>query len=216
MPNATAPAGPAETPPGSEDQAIRTRMRELMRRLLRDGQIDTEGVRDVVQAVTRGTTLERAPIADQVRAEFPGTVRRLEAALATSADATHRALELIANRGNDVTDNDIKGALASLAKLQEDCLAASNSLAAAARGNLRRELDELAVHAQNVGAETSVRLAAMMNEFASGLGTLYRETAVPGFETARGLSVRMALLTSGIMAGVADALSEQTGPKKPK
>lgn len=216
MPNATAPAGPAETPTGGEDQAIRARMRELMSRLLRDGHIDTEGVRDVVQAVTRGMTSERAPTADQARAELPGTVRRLDAALATSAEATHRALELIANRGNDVTDNDIKGALASIAKLQEDCLAASNCLADAARGNLRRELDQLAVHAQNIGAESSVRLAAMMNEFASGLGALYRDTAVPGLETARGLSVRMALLTSGIIAGVADALSEQSGPNKPK
>jgi hypothetical protein len=216
MPNATAPEGSAETSTGGEDQAIRARMRELTRRLLRDGQIDTEGVRDVMQAVTRGGASETASTAEQVRAELPREARRLDAALAASAAATHRALQLIAERGNDVTDNDIKGALVDLTKLQKDCLATSTYLAAAARGNLRRELDQLVVQAQNVGAESSAQLAATINEFTSGLSTLYRETAAPGLETARGFSVRMALLTSGIIAGVADALSEQRGPTKPK
>jgi hypothetical protein len=213
MSNASAPAGRPSTV--GEDQAIRERMRELMSRLLREGRIDTEGMRDVMRAVT-GTTSDTATAAGQARADLLGAVRSLDAELVTSAAAAHRALEHIADRGNDVTDNDIKDGLASLAKLQEDCLAASSSLAAAATGNLRRELDQLAAHAQNVGAETSARLAAMMNEVARGLGNLYRETAAPGLESARGLSVRMALLTSGIIAGVADALSEQAGPNKPK
>jgi hypothetical protein len=102
-------------------------------------------------------------------------------------------------------------------KLQEDCLAAVNRVSERASGeNLRRELDQLAAHAQNVGVEASARAGALMNEFASRIAGTYRETATPSLEAARAFSARMALLTSGIIAGVADALSDQSGSKKAK
>jgi hypothetical protein len=50
----------------------------------------------------------------------------------------------------------------------------------------------------------------MMGEFASGIG------ATPGLATMRGASVRMALLASGVLAGVADALRDQTEAKNGK
>ena len=56
----------------------------------------------------------------------------------------------------------------------------------------------------------------MMNEFASRIAGTYRETTVPSLEAARAFSARMALLTSGIIAGVADALSDQSGSRKAK
>jgi hypothetical protein len=78
-------------------------------------------------------------------------------------------------------------------------------------GNLRREMMELAVHAQNVGVETSARVATMLGEIASGMG------ATSGLATTmRGAGVRMALLASGVLAGVADALRDQTEAKKSK
>ena len=209
--------GPPETSPVEEDQVIRNRMRELMSQILRQGQIDTEGVKEVMRAVTGGALSGTAARADASDMEFADMVRRLDAALTVSTEATHRALETVAIRGKDVTDNDIKGALASLMKLQEDCVAAVNVVSARASGeNLRRELDQLAVHAQNVGVEASARAGALMNEFASRLAGTYRETTVPSLEAARAFSARMALLTSGIIAGIADALSDQSGSKKAK
>jgi hypothetical protein len=116
----------------------------------------------------------------------------------------------IASRGKDFTDNDLKEALVSLRKLEEDYMAAANRVAEAMSGNLRREMIELSVHAQNVGVEASARVATMMGEFASGMG------ATPGLATMRGASARMALLASGVLAGVADALRDQTEAKKGK
>jgi hypothetical protein len=102
-------------------------------------------------------------------------------------------------------------------KLQEDCLAAASLVSKRASGkNLRSELNQLSVHAQNVGVEASARAGALMNEFATRITSTYRETAMPSLEAARAFSARMALLTSGIIAGVADALSDQSGSKKEK
>jgi hypothetical protein len=212
-----ASTGPSETSVAEEDQAIRERVRALTSQVLRQGKIDPEGVKEIMRAVTGSAPSATAPSSDASGMEFSVAVRRLDAALGVSAQAAHRALETIAIRGTDVTDNDIKGAHASLMKLQEDCLAAANLVSKRASGeNLRRELDQLAVHAQKVGVEASARAGALMNEFATRITSTYRETAVPSLEAARAFSTRMALLTSGIIAGVADALGDQSGSKKAK
>jgi hypothetical protein len=206
-----------ETSAAEEDQAIRERVRVLTSQILRQGQIDPEGVKEVMRAVTASAPSTTTPTSDASGLEFSVAVRRLDAAIGVSAEAAHRDLESVANRGTDATDNDIKGAHASLMKLQEDCLAAANLVSKRASGeNLRRELDQLAVHAQNVGVEASARAGALMNEFATRITGTYRETAVPSLEAARAFSARMVLLTSGIIAGVADVLSDQSGSKKTK
>jgi hypothetical protein len=216
MPSEAASTAP-ETSAAEEDQAIRERVRVLMSQILRQGQIDPEGVKEVMRAVTGGALSETAPTADASGLEFADAVRRLDAALVVSAEAAHRALETVAVRGKDVTDNDRKAVLAGLMKLQEDCLAAVNVVSERPSGeNLRRELDQLSVHAQNVGIEASARAGALMNDFASRIAGTYRETTVPSLESARAFSARMALLTSGIIAGVADALGDQSGSKKAK
>jgi hypothetical protein len=199
----------------ADDQAIRERVRALMGQFLQQGQMDPEGVREVMQTVTGGVPLSKTP-AEASGMEFTDEVRRLNAALVVSAEAARRALETVANRGNDVTENDVKGALASLMKVQDDCQAAMNRVGERASANLRRELSELAMHAQNVGIEASARASALMNEFASRMAGTYRESAAPSLDAARAFSARMALLTSGIIAGVADALSDQSGSKKAK
>jgi hypothetical protein len=215
MSNQAASTGLPEISAAEQDQAIRERVRTLMGQLLQQGQIDTEGVKEVIRAVAGGAPSGRTDDASGM--EFADAVRQLDAALVVSAEAAHRALETVAIRGKDVSDNDIKNAFASLMKLQKDCLAAVNWVAQRARGgNLRRELDQLAVQAQNVGVEAGARASAFMNEFARGIAGTYRESAVPSLEAARALSARMALLTSGIIAGVADALSDQSGSKKTK
>jgi hypothetical protein len=151
-----------------------------------------------------------AASAVEARELLADAVRRLDEALVKSASATHGALQQLASRGQDFTDNDLKEALVSLRKLEEDYVAAANRLAEEMGRNLRREMMELAGHAQNVGVEASVRVATLMGEFASGMG------ATPGLATMRGASSRMALLASGVLAGVADALRDQTEAKKGK
>jgi hypothetical protein len=127
-----------------------------------------------------------------------------------STGATHRALQQFASRRKDYTDNDLKEALVSLKRLDQDCVAAANRVAEALGSNLRHEMTELAVHAQNVGVEASARVATVMGEFATGMG------ATPGLATMRGASVRVALLASGVLAGIADAPRDQPEAKGSK
>ena len=137
-------------------------------------------------------------------------MRGLDEALLKSASATHDALQQLTSRGKDFTENDLKEVLVRLRKLEEDYVALASLMAEAMTGNLRREMIELVSHARGVGTEASARMAGIMGEFASRMS----EGATSGLDTMRGTGMRMALLASGVLAGVADALRERTEPKK--
>jgi len=190
-----------------EDQAIRERVKGLTSQVLQQGRVDPEAVKDIVRAVIGGSGTEAASAAE-ARERFMEGVRAADEELARSASAAHIALQLLASRGRDFSDNDLKGALASLRDLERDCAAAVSRINDAMSDNLRREMMELATHVQNVGAEASARVATMVSDLAGGVA------AAPGIATVRDASVRMALLASGVFAGVADALRDQARPTK--
>jgi hypothetical protein len=197
----------AASPVTSEDQVIRERVKGLTSQALRQGRIDPEAVRDIVRTVIGGTPGNMAVSGAEARELFADAVRKLDEALVQSASAAHDALRQLATRGKDFTDNDLKDALVSLRTLEQDNAAAASRIAEAMTGNLRHEMLELAAHAQNVGVEASARVASMMEELAGGVG------AASGMAKIRDASVRMALLASGALAGVADALRDQSEAK---
>src|SRR5215213_10902705 len=210
MPEPTTSSGQVSSSTPDEDLAIRQRVRDLTSQVLEQGRVDTGAVADIVRAVT-GRRAAPPQVSDaEAREVFADAVRELDEALQNSANATHAALQQLAARGKDFTTNDLKEALASLRTLEEDYVAAADCIAEAMSGNLRREMTELAGHAQAVGAEASARAAGIMGKFAGRMG----ESATSGLQTMRGTSIRMALLASGVLAGVADALRDRAETRK--
>jgi hypothetical protein len=201
MPEPTGSGRPSAPPTSNEEQAIRDRVRDLTSQVLQQGRIDPEAVREVMRAVTGRATGDVGSGGADPRELLIDEIRKLDEALANSAAATREALERLTARGKDFTDNDLKQALVSLRKLEENSVRAANRIAEALSGNLRREIMDLAAHAQGVGAEASARVVSLMSELAARVGG-----ATSGLDAVRGASVRMALLASGALAGIADAL----------
>lgn len=217
MTESTATAGSAGSSAQSsaDEQAIRERVRDLTAQMLSSGRLDTESVKDVVRAMSGGVA--RAPLDSAAAREMLAeSVRVLDHALQISAQATHEALQTLVTRGADFSDNDLKNAFASLQKLQQDYVAIASRLADASTGNLRRELLDLSQHAQRVGADASVRIAEVMSEFANRIGGSARTVSPPGFDTMRQYGANMTMLTSGMLAGFADALRQQSERNKAK
>jgi len=197
-----------------DEHAIRERVRELTTQMLAGGRLDIEGVKDVVRTMSGG--VPKLPLdGAEAREAFAEAIRGLDEALQASSQATHEALEALAARGKEFSDNDLKNAFASLQKLQQDYVAVADRIADATTGNLRRELVDLSLHAQRVGADVSVRFAQVMSEFANRIGS-YRAGSVPGIDSVRQYGANMTLLTSGLLAGFADALRQQSENKKAK
>ena len=117
----------AASPVTTEDQVIRERVKGLTSQALQRGRIDPEAVKDIVRTVMGGAPDSMA-VGVQARELFVDAVRKLDEALVKSASATHGALQQLASRGQDFTDNDLKEALVSLRKLEEDYVAVANRL----------------------------------------------------------------------------------------
>jgi hypothetical protein len=214
MTDPAAPAGDAASSTQADEQAIRERVRELTSQVLAGGRLDTDGVKEVVRAMGGGAVFPPTMDSAQAREAFAEAVRGFDQTLQSSAQAAHEALQTLAARGKDFSDNDLKNAFAALQKLQEDYVATANHIADATTGNIRRELVDLALHAQRVGADASVRIAQVMSEFANRMSGSYRGRATSGIQSAREYGANMTLLTSGLLAGFADALRQQSEAKK--
>jgi hypothetical protein len=206
------PASPATPPSTPEDQAIRERARLLTAQVLQQGRVDPEGMRELVRALTGSSAAEAATPTAVAPQAFAEDVRSLNAALAQSAIAANVTLERLAARGADFTDNDLKDALLSLRKMEQDYVALVGRLGTAISSTLRRELADLAASAQSAGADAGSRVAGLMGEFANRIS----ESAATGVRTARGAGVNVAQLASGVFAGVADALRERSEKKPDK
>jgi len=199
-----------------DEQAIRERVRDLTAQMLSTGRLDGEGIKEVVRAMGIGSAPAPAIDDEQARAAFASAVAVLDEALQRSAQAVHESLAVLAARGKDFSDNDLKNAFASLQQLQHDYVAAANRIADATSGNIRRELVDLALHAQRVGAEAGVRVAQLMSEFANRIGGTTRGRTASGLQAARDYGANMTLATSGLLAGFADALRQQAEANKAK
>jgi hypothetical protein len=182
----------------------------LTTQVLQQGRADPDAIREVASAVLGRTSGGAAPAGAKARELFAEAVTQFDDALVKSAAATHDALQQLASREQDFTDNDLKAALVSLRKLDEDCVALSKRLAGALNVNLRREMTEIAAHAQNLGVEASARAASMMGDFTSNM------SAGSGLATVRGAGANIAMLASGVLAGIADALRANTEAKEGK
>jgi hypothetical protein len=217
MTDPTAPAGNAASVPPeaqSEEQLIRERVRELTAQMLAGGRLDTEGVKEVVRAMSGGVSKPPRESA-QSREAFAEAIRGLDETLHASSLATHEALRALVARGSEFSDNDVKNAFAALKDLQQNYVAVANRIADVTTGNLRRELVDLTLHAQRVGADAGVRFAQLLSEFANRIGS-YRAGSARGIDTVRQYGANMTMLTSGLLAGIADALNQQSEIKKAK
>lgn len=213
MTDPTASAGNATSTAGQPDeQMIRERVRDMTAQMLGGGPLDTDGIKEVVRTMSGGAS-KPAFESSQAREAFAEAIRVLDAALHASAEATHVALQSIVTRGRDFSDNDLKNAFAALQNLQKDYVAVANRIADVTTGNLQRELGDLALHAQRVGADVNVRFAQVLSEFANSISS-YRPAAIPGFDSVRQYGANMTMLTSALLAGFADALRQQTAGKK--
>jgi len=197
----------AASPPAAEDKEIRERAKELASQVLQRGRVDPDAVREIVRAVIGGPPGTTAASGADAREIFADAVGELDEALVVSASETHSALQQLASRGKDFSDNDLKEALVSLRRLEQDYAAVANLIGDAMSINLRREMMGLAVSAQNIGVEASARLAGMLGQVAGRIG------ATPGLPTIRDWSARMASVFSGVLAGVADAIRDQSEAK---
>jgi hypothetical protein len=188
---------------------IHRRVHDLTLMALRSRRFNRHEIRDVVRAITEGITLG----ADQSRADLRHTLaegfRGLDEALRTSTEAGQTALRQLVATGRGFSENELKRALADMRKIEEDFLSTVEHVAEGANERVRPELRDILTRARQTGTSTGRQLAGMMSEFAQRFSAASLDMALSGLEVASEFSARFAQAAGGVLAGIADAISEQ-------
>ena len=116
--------------------------------------------------------------------------------------------------GRDLSDTEIKQALATIKKLEDDFLTTASNVAAAASDKVQPELKRALDTARQSGTESGRIAAATMTGLAQRFSVASLDLALAGLETATVVGSRFAQLAGGILSAVADVLAEPR-PKKP-
>jgi hypothetical protein len=185
---------------------IRDKVRELTLLALQSYRFDRHGIRDVVRSVTEGAALGAEKNRTGIRQAMSEALSGLDQALRTSAEAGHTALKQLASTGKDFSDGELKQALANLRRLEEDFLSTVGQVADKASERVQPQLREALSAARRTGTETGKQVATVMSEFAHRFSVASIDATIHGLEAAGEFGQRFALVTSGILAGIAEAL----------
>ena len=185
---------------------IRDRVRDLTLQAIRSRRLDPEEVRQIMSAATEGISLGAEKRGADMRAALADAVKGLDEAFMKSAEAGRLALEELTSHTRDFSENELKQALANMKKMEEDFLATLHQVASTARPVVRTQMDGLLNHMRRSGTDTGMKVASTMSEFAHRMAQAHIDSRVAGLEAAQELSERWAQMTSGFLAGLAEAL----------
>jgi len=194
---------------------IREKVQEITLGALQGRRFDRHSIRDVVRAVTEGAVKGTGSNRAQMREAMSDVLQGLDQAVRVSAKAGHVALKELTATGRAFSDNDLKAALSSLRNIEDDFLGTVNKVADAANAQVRPELREALSEARKTGTATGREVAGTMGDFAQKFTAASFDAALVGLETANEFGQRFALVASGVLGGLAEALRSSKDKKDP-
>jgi hypothetical protein len=198
------------------DVDIRARIHDVTLLALKSRRFDGYGMREVVRAVTEGIALGAEPSRADLRQALSDAFRGMDDALTRSAEAGRVALNQLVATGKDLSDSEIKQALATIKRLEDDFLSTAGQVAAAANEKVGPELGRVIATARVNGTETGKMAASAFTELAFRFSVASLDITLAGMEVAGLVGSRFAQLASGVLGGIGDALAERGSDKKPR
>ena len=185
---------------------IREKVQELTLGALQGRRFDRHSIREVVRAVTEGAVKGTGSNRAQMREAMSEMLHGLDQAVRVSAKAGHVALTELTATGRAFSDSDLKAALSNLRKIEGDFLGTVKQVAESANAQVRPELKEALREAQKTGTATGKEVAHAMGDFAQKFSSASFDAALVGLETANEFGQRFALVASGVLGGLAEAM----------
>lgn len=192
---------------------IRARVQELTLEALQRQRFDRQAMRDVVRAVTEGVAKGAEKGGGDMRQAMSEALKGLDQAMRTSAEAGYTALKQLTASGRSFSDAELKQALASLRKMEDDFLATVEQVADGANARVRPELRATLSTMRHTGTATGKQVAQAMGDFAQKFTSASFDAALTGLERAAEFGQRFSQIASGILGGMAEALRARPAEK---
>ena len=155
---------------------------------------------------TASETVGAARFRTEVRQSLADAFQGLDEALRKATQAGQTALRQIVATGRGFSDNELKAALVSMKRIEDDFLATVAQVADGAGARVQPELRKVLDEARRSGTETGRQVGSILTEFAQRVSVASLDVTLAGLEAAGEFGARFAMLASGVLGGVADAL----------
>ncbi len=159
--------------------------------------------------MTEGVGIGLARRGGEIRTAAADALAGLDEALKKAAEATRLAGEQLLAEGRALTAEDIKPVLDGLKRLEQEWLEAVRRGAERAGERVRQAFADLLTHAQRTGTDTQRAVADTIETLRNRAGPGVRAQVAEGGRAASELARRLALVASGVLAGMAEALQEK-------
>ncbi len=200
---------------GEQAADLRTTVRDMTLRALKSRELSVEEVKSVVRTVSEGLSIGLGKRGGEIKGAASDALAGLDEAVKKSAEATKLAAEQLLSQGKDVTTQDLKPAMEDLRRLEGELLDSVGQAAERAGSRVKEAFTDLLTHARRAGTDTGRVVADTVSSFSNRVAPALKGGAAESTTAARELSKRLALVASGILSGMADALHEKaTGSKK--
>ena len=194
---------------------IRGKVQALTLEALQNRRFDRQSIREVVRAVTEGAVEGAGQNRARIRESMSDVLHGLDQALRVSAEAGRVTINGLAATGRSFSEHDARAALAELRKIEGDFLGTVKQVADSANAKVSPELREALRSAREQGTATGREVALAMGDFAKKFTAASFDAALAGLETAGEVGQRFALVASGVLGGLAEALRSPKDEKGP-
>lgn len=192
---------------------LQSAMRDLTLRALETRTLDLAQVRAVLGAVTEGLSLGLARRGGELKSAAADALAGLDEAVRKSVEATKLAAEQLLAEGRAFSQEDIRPVLEDLRRLEGALLEALARSSERAQARVKQAFADLITHARRAGTDTGRVVAETVEALGNRATPVIKGGAAQGAAAATELARRLALVASGILAGMAQALEDKAGGK---
>lgn len=195
---------------------VRTLVRDITLRALTKRSLDRDSMRAVIESVTQGVVegAERHPV--QLELNLRQAMAGLDDALGKSAEAAKLATQEAGGKANHYAEHDLKNFAQSLETLETLFLETVTDVAKQTNQVAGDILRDIVSHLSHSGSEVGARSKEAVVAVRSNIVKTGRDSMAQARGTGKAVGQQLALVASGILAGMAEALHSVAAPPKPK
>ncbi len=191
---------------------IQQEVHDITLTALKDGRLETERVKKIIQAVSEGATSGASQLGENISDAMQQAFSGLDQALVKAAEASKLAIEEAVGRAGEFSEQELKQSLNDLRALEELFLETIKQTGESASGSAAKIMEDLFNHARHSGTAVGERVT----ETTQALQNQMHRASTTGFKVGADLAMsttrQITQIASGILAGIADSL--QVSPKK--
>ncbi|MCW8994620.1 MAG: hypothetical protein OQK77_02270 [Psychromonas sp.] len=190
-------------------QDVRETVRRITLKALTKGKLDSEEIRQVIDAVLKGAVQGAEIHAQKSKDVLLNAVSGVDDALSSAAEASKLALEETAGNLKTFTKENFQQATDNILEIEEIYLDTLMHIARGSNEFVRSTLSDLVQHARYSGTGVGRRSAELVKILHAQLGQTLSGTLTTGSQSALKVASQLSYAAAGFLDGIAQTLDSK-------